>query len=144
MRISLVILGLTSLFWASSALSEIVSATGFGTVDSTKVVNPAQGKMMAKRAAKVDAMRQLSETVKGVKLTSGTTIEEYEVTSDIIATRIRGVLQGAFVLKESISDDDGEFVAEVEMGICYDNSVPQCVDKPTLMQIVQSNPESGN
>lgn len=110
----------------------LVTASGFGTVDAAKAVNSVQAKMMAKRAAMLDAQRQLSEQVRGVQLTGGTTVKDYEVTSDIVATRVKGILQGAFVVSSDIDKEADSFVAEVVLGVCIDDSVPECEGKQTL------------
>ena len=48
----------------------LLTAKGFGTVDIEKTISNFQAKMMAKRAASLDAQRQLTEIVQGVQLSS--------------------------------------------------------------------------
>jgi hypothetical protein len=113
----------------------LVTATGFGTVDQENIKIAMQGKMLAKRAAQLDAQRQISEMVKGLQITSGTTVEDYEVTSDITATRVKTWLRGVFPLDEKIIEQDGTWVAEVKVGLCLTNESEICKGKESLQAI---------
>ena len=119
-----------------SAQQGLLSVTGFGTVDAQAFATKSQGRMMAERAALVDGQRQLAESIKGVELTGGTTVEEYEVTSDLVATRVRGLVRGAFVLNKKVVEESDTLVAEVQMAICLDNSAEVCKNRTTLQSIV--------
>ncbi|EWH11588.1 hypothetical protein DS2_03730 [Catenovulum agarivorans DS-2] len=114
--------------------SGIMQATGFGTVDMSKVANKVQARFMAKRAAQVDAQRNLAEQIRGIRLTAGTTVEDYEVTSDVIATRVKGTLEGAFIVDSKLSQEDGTYVAEVTVGVCINAQSTQCRNKQNLKQ----------
>jgi hypothetical protein len=99
-----------------------VSATGNGTSDRKSA---AQARLLARRAAVVDAHRNLLEIIKGVKVDSQTTVENFMVTQDIIKTNVSGVVRGARIVKESVEkQSDGSFLATVEMQIC----INQCKD----------------
>ena len=125
---------------AMNTLAEpgLLTASGFGTVDPGAFETRSQGKMMAIRAAKVDGQRQLAESIKGVELTGGTTVEEFEVTSDLVATRVRGLIRGAFILKQDVQDESDTLVAEVQMAICLDKRPAVCADRPTLDELVDA------
>lgn len=114
--------------------SGIMEATGFGTVDMNKVSNKVQARFMAKRAAQVDAQRNLAEQIRGIRLTAGTTVEDYEVTSDVIATRVKGTLEGSFILDSQLVEEDGTYVATVKVGLCFTAKSSQCRSKPNLQQ----------
>lgn len=121
----------------------MLTATGWGTVDPSMAQTEAQARMLARRAARLDAQRQLSEMVKGVELRAGSTVEEYEVKSDIIATRVKNWLRGAVVIKDTVKSEEGTWVAEVEMGLCLTNEATPCKDKKTLKDLadeVDQNP----
>lgn len=122
---------------ASSVIAEdgMITVTGFGTVDPTMTKTNAQAKMLAKRAAQLDAQRQLSEQVKGIEIRAGSTVEDYEVKSDIIATRVKTWLQGGVVVDEKVTMQEGTWVAEVTMGICITNQAPQCKERESLRAI---------
>lgn len=122
---------------APNALTQgLIEATGLGTVDAGKTANRVQARLLAKRAAVVDAQRNLLEMVEGVRVTSGTTVKDAQLQSDLIANRVKGLLQGAFTIDESIVEDGGEYLAEVKLGVCLDASLAQCRARPTLSQIV--------
>lgn len=114
----------------------LITASGLGTVDTSKVKNRIQAKLLARRAAIVDAQRNLLETVEGVRVTSGTTVKDAQLESDIVANRVKGLLQGAFTMEESVIEEDGEFLAEVKMGICLNASLKACAARPTLSQVI--------
>jgi len=125
----------------SPLLGGILEATGFGTVSMEKVNSKGQAKMMARRAAKVDAQRNLLETLEGVRVTSGTTVKDFQLESDLIANRVKGMLRGAFIVNESVQEEEGTFVAEVQMAVCINSEPLSCKAKTTLSQIVHGTLE---
>ena len=81
--------------WAN----KVIQVTGMGA-QPARSANPAQARMMARRAAVADAYRMLAESVKGVNVDSETTVENMMVTSDIIKTKISAMIQGAVIVSE--------------------------------------------
>ena len=61
------------------------------------------------RAAKVDAMRNALEEVQGVNIDSDTTVRDSITASDMVRTRVNGMIKGAKVVKK-YRDDDGYHV----------------------------------
>ena len=61
--------------------------------------------MLARRAAVVDAQRNLLESVKGVAVDSETTVENFMLKSDIIHTKVNGIITGARVVSEEMQPD---------------------------------------
>jgi len=114
------------------------TAKGFGTVNINKTNSKFQAKMMARRAAELDAQRQLTETTKGLQISTGTTVEDFEVTSDVIATRVKGLLKGAFVIKETIKPEENTFVAEVTLAIRLTNESERCRNRDSIKLISES------
>ena len=82
----------------------LVTAVGIGAPPA-QPANPAQARGMAERAAQVVALRNLLESVKGVRVDSTTTVENFIVTSDIIRTQVNGFVQGATVLDKKYMSD---------------------------------------
>jgi hypothetical protein len=124
----------------------LLTVSGFGTTDLTIIKIKAQATMMARRAAIVDAQRNLSEQLKGVRLTGGTTMEEYEISSDIVATRVKSLLAGAFEYDQIITDGEQSVSVEVVMAICLNNLPEVCQNRMTLQQVenfIQSLQPSG-
>ncbi|HIG62052.1 MAG TPA: hypothetical protein EYQ22_14300 [Gammaproteobacteria bacterium] len=114
----------------------LLSAQGFGFAEASKFPGP-RAQFMAKRAAKVDAQRNLLETINGVRVTSGTTVKDMTLESDIIGSRVKGLLQGAFETHSTVTQEDGNWVAEVTMAVCMSSAEGQCSDKPTLASVMQ-------
>ncbi len=86
----------------------LVTAVGIGAPPS-QPANPAQARGMAERAAQVVALRNLLESVKGVRVDSTTTVENFILTSDIIRTQVNGFVQGSTILdKKYLSDGSVE------------------------------------
>lgn len=54
-----------------------------------------QARLMAIRAARVDAMRRLAERIKGLRLTSKTQVRDFVAESDVITTDLQADLVGA-------------------------------------------------
>lgn len=77
---------------------EMVTADGFGTLPVGRPA--AQAKLMARRAAVVDGQRNLLETIYHLSVDSNTTVENSVLTSDVIQTKVSGILSGARVVSE--------------------------------------------
>lgn len=75
----------------------------------------ARGRLMAERAARVDAMRKLAERLKGLRISSTTTVQDFVTESDDINTSLNTLIRG---MKEvGRRYHKGELVVEVEMQI---------------------------
>ncbi len=62
-------------------------------------------RMMACRAAVVDAQRNLLESIEGVRVEGTTVVANMMVESDMIKTSVSGLLQGAQVVKRDPQSD---------------------------------------
>jgi hypothetical protein len=114
---------LVLLFSGSSLMAQqpsaVVERMGHGTINWTQgmvlakgsgappkgVTNVAQARLMAERAAKADALRNLLETVKGVRVDSETTVESFTTKSDRVLTRVSGIVIGARVVETRYLSD---------------------------------------
>lgn len=74
---------------------QYIEAVGMSAIDNNRFKIPAQAQMMAQRGAVVVAQRNLLEIVKGVQVTSKTTVKDFITESDVIVTEISGVVKGA-------------------------------------------------
>ena len=72
----------------------VIRATGSGAPNPS-AANIAVARLGAERAAKVDALRNLLETVKGVRIDSETTVVNAMTQSDVIRSQVQGLVQGA-------------------------------------------------
>ena len=75
----------------------------------------ARGRLMAEKAARVDAMRKLAERIKGLRITSTTTVQDFVAESDEIRTRVNTYIRGMKEVGRRYHKD--ELVVEVEMQI---------------------------
>lgn len=91
----------------------VITAVGIGAPPA-QPANPAQARAMAERAAQVVAYRNLLEAVKGVRVDSTTTVENFIVTSDLIKTQVNGIIQGATVMDKKYMSDGS---VEVTVGM---------------------------
>ncbi len=100
-----------------------VYATGIGAPPA-RPVNAAQARAMAERAAQVVALRNLLETVKGVRVDSETVVENFMTKSDVIRTRVDGIVKGARILKKQfMSDGSVEVLVAMPMKGAFLNTV---------------------
>lgn len=93
-----------------------VSGIGYGTV-STPGKNKVIDKLKALRAAKVVAQRDLLENIKGVRISSQTTVENMMLKEDIIKTRVDGTIKGARVFKQHFEWQGNVPLATVELRV---------------------------
>ena len=108
-----------------------IFATGIGAPPA-QPVNAAQARAMAERAAFVVALRNLLETVKGVRVDSESVVENFMVKSDVIRTRVDGIVKGARIIKTSYLSD-GSVEIQVAMpikGALLDTLVPEDFGRP--------------
>lgn len=91
-----------SVNWAKGAEAD-VEAWGVGLPPEN--VPAARGTALARRAAIVDAYRQLAETIKGVQIDSETTMRDLAIESDVVSTKISALVKGARIVEETVNDD---------------------------------------
>lgn len=102
-------LGTGEVNWSAN----VIRAVGSGA-PSPDAPNVAVARLGAERAAKLDAMRNMLETVKGVRIDSQTTVVNFTTQSDVINSRVDGLVKGARVVKTRYLSDGGvEVVIEV-------------------------------
>ena len=87
------------------AQTETITADGYGVLPQNRPFG--QAKLMARRAAVVEAQRNLLETVKDVAIDSETNVEMSMTLNDTIHSEISGVIRGARVIDEEYIPEDG-------------------------------------
>ena len=92
-----------------------VYATGIGA-PPLHPVNAAQARAMAERAAFVVALRNLLETVKGVRVDSESIVENFMTRNDVVRTKVDGVVKGARTVKtQYLSDGSVEVLVALSL-----------------------------
>ena len=94
-----------------------VRATGSGAVDNTNP-NAAQAKLMAYRAAELDARRRLAEQLAGLMITSTTSVRNFVAENDQIETAMLTFQQGGHVVKGSqklLPDGTAQATVEIDL-----------------------------
>jgi hypothetical protein len=104
----------------------VITAVGIGAPPA-QPANAAQARAMAERAAQVVAYRNLLEAVKGVRVDSTTTVENFMVSSDVVRTEVSGIIQGAMVMdKKYMSDGSVEVTVGMRLtGALADALIPK-------------------
>jgi hypothetical protein len=83
-----------------------ITATGSGAPD-LKAPNVAVARLGAERVAKLDALRNILEALKGVRVNSEITVENEMVTNSKMRTKVEGVARRFKVLKTKYYSDGG-------------------------------------
>lgn len=97
---------------------ETLVATGYAVISVQKHNNPAQQRLMAIRASKLDAYRALTEQVYGQYLDSTTTVADMTVMSDTFRAKVEGVIYGAVLVSITPVGED-----TYETSLSLDSSV---------------------
>jgi outer membrane protein FlgP len=83
--------------------------------------NPSQQRLLAIRASKLDAYRNLAEQVYGQYLDSNTTISEMVVMSDVFRAKVEGVIYGAKLVSITpVGDDTYETTLSLDTSVVRD------------------------
>ena len=98
----------------------IVTAKGIG-IPPKNPASALQAKEMAKSAAWAVALRNLLEVLKGVRVDSTTTVNNFVMTNDEVRTRVEGMVKGAKLVNQQ-EMPDGSFETTVEMKLTGDFS----------------------
>jgi hypothetical protein len=108
-----------SINWTSG----IVTAVGIGAPPE-KFLGKPQARPMALRAAKIDAMRNLLEITKGVRIDSRTEVKDFAVENDTIVAEVSGIVNDARIVKqEYMSDGTAEITMQMEMNGGFSNII---------------------
>lgn len=99
---AILVLAASTTFAAESKIDwsgNYITVTGYGAPPAHSI-NIGQARMMARRAAVVDAYRQMAEIVNGVQVDSETTVRDMVVENDLIKTKVTGLVRSARVVEE--------------------------------------------
>ncbi|MFT2112126.1 LPP20 family lipoprotein [Marinomonas sp. 2405UD68-3] len=112
----------------------IINATGYSAPISNKKFSKSQAKLLSLRGSKLDAYRNLSERVYGLKINGSSTLSNMMTQNDELRTYVDAYLVGAKVVSQR-ELDDGSFETVVEMAL--QENFRQCAGTP---ESIKSNP----
>lgn len=79
--------------------NNVIEVSGTGVIPEY-ATSPGQGQALARRAAIVDAYRNLASVIYGVQVDSDTTVEQLAVKNDTIKTNVSGLIKNARITDE--------------------------------------------
>lgn len=100
---------------------ETLTATGYAVVTVQNHRNPAQQRLMAIRASKLDAYRALTEQVYGQQIDASSTVADMTVTSDSFRAKVEGVIYGATLVSITpVGEDTYETTLSLDKSVVQD------------------------
>jgi hypothetical protein len=100
---------------------ETLTATGYAVVTVQNHRNPAQQRLMAIRASKLDAYRALTEQVYGQQIDATSTVADMTVTSDSFRAKVEGVIYGATLVSITpVGEDTYETTLSLDKSVVQD------------------------
>jgi len=121
----------------------VVRATGLAA-GNAKTKNKGIQRAQAKRAARMDAQRNLAEAVAGVQVDSESTMKDLMLESDIVRTRVSATIQGMSEI-DSKNYDDGTAEVTLEMPIFgASKSVAEAAFEPVRNEVKEPFPQPTN
>ncbi len=112
----------------------IINATGYSAPISNKKFSRSQAKLLSLRGSKLDAYRNLSERVYGLRINGSSTLSNMMTQSDELRTYVDAYLVGAKVVSQR-ELEDGSFETVVEMAL--QENFRQCAGSP---ESIKTNP----
>jgi len=114
-----------SAFQASAAISQpkvkvvpTITGMGYASISSQPAKSVNQRRLMAIRAARLEAMRNLTEQVHGIKVNSRTTIIDAIVQNDSLRATVDGLIIGAKTVRiNPVGADTYEVVLELDQAL---------------------------
>ena len=100
---------------------ETLTATGYAVISVQNSKNPAQQRLMAIRASKLDAFRTLTEQVYGQQLDASSTVADMVMVNDTFRTKVEGVVYGAQLVSITpVGEDTYETTLSLDKDVVQD------------------------
>ncbi len=95
-----------------------ITAVGYAVVSTQPGKSEAQKRLMAIRAARMAAMRELAEQIHGIQVDSSTTVIDLVTQNDTFRAMVKGTIRGARTVRiNPTGDDTYETVLEVDRDV---------------------------
>jgi len=114
---------MTSKVWSMVLAGAILAGAAPVFADAVGEKRRAQNKLLAMRAARVDAMRKLAERINGLAITSETKVEDFVASSDTIETAMMSWLRGMKQVGQAAFTPDG--ICEITLEVTVEQVVVQ-------------------
>ncbi|BFM49556.1 LPP20 family lipoprotein [Marinomonas sp. THO17] len=102
----------------------VVTATGYAALTTNKRLTKSQARIMTLRSSMLDAYRNLSERVYGLKIDGSSSLSNMVIQNDELRTYVDAYLVGAKVVSQR-EHEDGTFETVVEMAL--QENFRQCI-----------------
>ena len=98
----------------------VLRVVGYGAVVKQKSLSDAQSRLMAIRASKLDAYRELTEQVYGQQIQGQTEMKNLVSSDDKLRSKVSGVIRGARIVKVYPVGDTYATELELDMKLVYE------------------------
>ena len=100
---------------------ETITATGYAVITVQNSKNPSQQRLMAIRASKLDAYRNLTEQVSGQQVDASSTVADMVVLNDTFRTKVEGIIYGAQLVSITpVGEDTYETTLSLDKTVVQD------------------------
>ena len=100
----------------------VISAVGYAPISVQRGASKSSKILMALKASKLDAYRELAEQVYGQKVASGQSLASLVIQNTHLDSSVQGVIKGAKVVKSYLVGDD-TYATEIELDFKLVNDI---------------------
>jgi hypothetical protein len=140
--LSIFLTGCSSVFnkhveWETVApeIYPVISAVGYAPISVQKGASESSRMLMALKASKLDAYRELTEQVFGQKVDSGQSLASLVIQNTRLDSSVQGVIRGAKVVKSYPVGDD-MYATELELDFKLVNDIYLSIARPKRVKKV--------
>lgn len=122
-----------------------IHVVGNGAPPYSNALTPSQRKLLAMRAARLDAFRAIAEQVQGMKLIGSSSVANMIATSDGFRTYVDAYLRGVRIVSTTLlPDGTSEAVAEIVLDQAFYQQFRMALQRTgSVMQAAQESPAIG-
>lgn len=113
----------------------VISAVGYAPISVQKGASESSRMLMALKASKLDAYRELTEQVFGQKVDSGQSLASLVIQNTSLDSSVQGVIRGAKVVKSYPVGDD-MYATELELDFKLVNDIYLSTARPKRVKKV--------